>query len=149
METMATRAKSNTSTTALAPALLEALAKWETAKTALDTAKVREAELRQEVFGLAFPKAKEGTNTLALFSGWALKGVRTINRTIDVAALPAVLVELREEGVVADALVDYKPSLNLAQYRALPTDKRKVFEQALTIKDGTPSLKIVPPKAKE
>ena len=146
---MATRAKSSAEVATPSPELLERLAKWSDAKAALDTAKVREAQLRQEVFGLAFPKAKEGTNTVALLSGWKLNGKRTINRTVDVAALPAVLDELRKLDVVADALVDYQPSLNLAQYRALPTDKRKVFEQALTIKDGTPSLEIVPPKAKE
>lgn len=145
---MATRAKSNPEA-APPPELLERLTAWKAAKDALDTAKVREAQLRQEVFAAAFPKAKEGTNTLPLLNGWKLNGKRTINRTLDVAALPAVLDELRKLDVVADALVDYKPSLNLSMYRALPTDKRKVFEQALTIKDGTPSLEIVPPKAKE
>lgn len=110
-----------------------------------------EQALRKEVMALFFPDAKEGANTVDLEAGWKLKGTHKIDRKIDESALPAVKSQLREMKINPDDLVEMKPSLNTKNYRSLQTlnpEACKVFEQALTIKPGSPTLELIAPKEK-
>ena len=109
----------------------------------------QELELRKAVMAEFFPAAKEGVNNLDMGQGWTLKGTYKVDRKIDEAALPAVKEQLRELGVSADTLVKYKPEVATTIYKALPEQARLVFDTALTIKPGSPTVELVPPKEKK
>lgn len=129
------------------------LQEWHQAVLAAQEAKkVVEAEqaLRKEVMALFFPEPVEGTNKFELEAGWSLKATHKIERKVDEAALPAVLQQLREMGVNPDPLIRTKPDLDTRAYRSLVQsnpDAAHVFEQALTIKPGSPTVELIPPKA--
>jgi len=129
------------------------LQEWHQAVLAAQEAKkVVEAEqsLRKEVMSLFFPEPVEGTNKFELEAGWSLKATHKIERKVDEAALPAVLQQLREMGVNPDPLIRTKPDLDTKAYKSLVQinpDAAHVFEQALTIKPGSPTVELVPPKA--
>lgn len=112
-------------------------------------AKVKEEqELRRKAIELAFPEAKEGTNTLDLGNGWRLKANVKISRKVDEAALPAVKEKLAEMHVNADRLINYKPDLVLKEYRTLTKEQQVVMDEALEIKPSMPELALLEP-AKE
>lgn len=129
------------------------LQEWHQAVLAAQEAKkVVEAEqaLRKEVMALFFPEPVEGTNKFELEAGWSLKATHKIERKVDEAALPAVLQQLREMGVNPDPLIRTKHDLDTKAYKSLAQinpDAAHVFEQALTIKPGSPTVELVPPKA--
>lgn len=122
---------------------------WQATKDQADMLAEQEMKLRKELFAEVFPEPKEGVNHFELGNGYKLDGDYKINRNMDEAALPAVLAELRARQVNTDTLVKYKPSLSISAYKALPDDMRLLFDQCLEIKPGSPSLKIVAPKAKK
>lgn len=131
---------------------MKLLEEWRLAKAEVDSVKpiiAKEQELRKQVFTAFYPAPKEGTNTIDLAEGWRLKGVYKLDRKIDEAALPAVAEQLREMGVNVDTLVKWTPDLKTATYKELTAEQRAVFDQALIIKPGTPTIELVPPKAKE
>jgi len=128
------------------------LNEWTAALAAANVAKLavaREQELRKEVMALFFPAPEEGVNNLPLEAGWTLKATHKLERKLDEAALPAVLKQLREMGVNPDTLIRTKPELETKAYKSLaqinPAAVR-VFEQALTIKPGSPVVELIPPK---
>lgn len=129
------------------------LQEWHQAVLAAQEAKkVVEAEkaLRKEVMALFFPEPVEGTNKFELEAGWSLQATHKIERKVDEASLPAVLQQLREMGVNPDPLIRTKPDLDTKAYKSLVQvnpDAAHVFEQALTIKPGSPTVELVPPKA--
>lgn len=127
------------------------LTEWQTAMAEAVKAKPiieKEQALRKEVFALFFPAPVEGTNKFDLLEGWELKGTYKIDRKVDEAAVPAVTEALREMGVNADLLISYEPKLKTATYRELTAEQRVVFDQALTIKPGSPTLELIAPKVK-
>lgn len=129
------------------------LQEWHQAVLAAQEAKkVVEAEkaLRKEVMALFFPEPVEGTSKFELEAGWSLKATHKIERKVDEASLQAVLQQLREMGVNPDPLIRTKPDLDTKAYKSLVQvnpDAAHVFEQALTIKPGSPTVELVPPKA--
>lgn len=125
---------------------------WNTAVAQVATCKpliAQEQELRKAVMAEFFPTPKEGVNNLDMGQGWTLKGTYKIDRKVDEAALPAVKEQLRELGINADTLVKYKPELATTSYKALPEQARLIFDTALTIKPGSPTLELIPPKEKK
>lgn len=107
-----------------------------------------EMELRKEIFSMAFPSPKEGTNNSELQGKWILKGTYKLDRKIDEAALPAVLEQLRKQNVVTELLVKYEPKLSATNYKALSIENQRIFDQAMTIKPASPTLELIPPKTK-
>ena len=99
-----------------------------------------------EIFNSVFTEPKEGVNRVDIANGWKLKADYKYYRNIDEAALPAILKQLPEGS--ADRLVKYKPELKVRDYKALTEEQRKIFDEALVIKPGTPSLSIESPKQK-
>lgn len=87
----------------------------------------------------------EGTNSYDLPAGWVLKGKHTINRSVDVASLTQLTPLLREKGYAIDKLIRYKPELAITEYKKLTDAERCVFDQVLTIKNGSPGIEIVLP----
>ena len=125
---------------------LAKLTEWTQVSATLDAAKAREMELRKELFGFAFPTPLEGTNKAELPGNWMLKGVYKLNRDLDLTALAAVNEEMVKLQVNPDTLVKYKPELITGAYKALSDQARLVYDQALIVKVGSPSLELVAPK---
>lgn len=126
-------------------------AQWYQAKKAADKAVAVEKALRADLVALAFPNGlKEGAKNKAdLPESWQLSVTGVVNRSIDEAALGAA-IELVEEktGVKLDAndLIRYKPELKVAEYKKLSEEVRKLFDNALVIKDGSPQVEVKLPK---
>jgi len=130
---------------------LALLKEWdELKKQMFDFAPVvaREMQVRKDIFALAFPTPKEGTNTTDLPNDWKIKGIYKLDRKIDEAALPAVLEELRKLGINPDPLIKWKPDLVTGDYKALSPANKAIFDQALTTKPASPTVELIPPKEK-
>lgn len=126
------------------------LAEWEKAEAAVPAAAqiiAREQALRKKVIASVFPAPSEGVNKLDLANGWALKATCPVTRTVDDAAFDLLRPKLAELGVIADTLVKTKLSLETKAYRSLSDATRALVDEALTIKPGSYTLELVPPKA--
>jgi hypothetical protein len=108
--------------------------------------KALEAKIRTEMLTNFFKNPKEGTNNQPLRNDWKVTCKLTVNRKCDEAAFAAVFKQL-PKGFKAN-LIDFKPSLKLAAYKKLSDVHRKIFDEALIIKNGSASLTVVPPKVK-
>lgn len=105
-----------------------------------------ELKLRRAVVAACFPDGQdkhEGTSNLEVWPGWVLKTVVKISRQVDEASLPAVKEQLQKMMVNADSLVRLKPEVVLKAYRELGDEMKKVFDQCLVIKLGSPQLELV------
>lgn len=125
------------------------LAEWEKAKAAVPAAALvisREQELRKKVIATVFPEPAEGVNKFDLANGWALKATCPVTRTVDDAAFDLLRPKLAELGVIADTLVKTKLSLETKSYKSLSDATRALVDEALTIKPGSYTLELVPPK---
>jgi len=128
----------------------EDLSEWYRLQDELKRIKASEMLLRQKIFGAYFQSPVEGTNSAPLTDGWVLKGKYTINRDIDPGAFGAMKEQFIAAGIAYDAMVQYKPSLVLKEYRTLTEEQRQLFDRALIVKPGSPALEIVlPAKAKK
>lgn len=105
-------------------------------------------KLRIEIAQTCFPKPKEGVNQLNLGNGYKLKVEHKVNRSIDVAALTAFKDTFEGANINVDELVRYKPELAIGKFKALPENLQVIFGQCLTIRDGTPTVTLVEPKAR-
>lgn len=129
------------------------LTEWYNLKEQLNKIKTAEMLLRTKIFRGMFKDPKEGTNSVPLAEGWVLKGKRTINREVDMAALnvnaavdPATgMSRLTSNGIHPESLIKWKPELVLANYRTLTEEQQAIFNECLVIKDGSPALEIVLP----
>jgi hypothetical protein len=127
--------------------LFSKIGRWNELQGQLSSIKDAEMKLRKEIFDACFPSPTEGTNNAEMPEGWTLKGTYKLTRSLDEAALPAVVSELHKHKVSTDTLITYKPSLSLSAYKKLDPRWQKVLEQAMEIKPGAPSLELVPPKS--
>jgi hypothetical protein len=131
----------------------ETLTLWYAALKEAEVAKLivaNEQLIRKSVAAIFFLEPEEGTNTYDLEQGWKLKLTHRINRKVDEAVLDSVKVQLKELNINMDTLVSYSPKLETKTYKGLKKvnpDAAKVFEQALIIKDESPTLELLPPKA--
>jgi hypothetical protein len=129
------------------------LMEWQQAMESAEAAKVmvaREQALRKEVVEMFFPTPVEGTNNFELAAGYKLKLTYKLDRKLDDAALPAVMQKVRDLGINTDELLSFKPSLDTKAYRVftqLHPEASKVFDEALTVKPGSPVLELVAPKS--
>lgn len=122
------------------------LEEWYVLQEQMKKDKAREMELRIKIFGAFFPEPEEGTNSFDLPEKWVLKGKRTINRNVDIAAFTALRPSLEAAGIRVVELVEFKPALSISQYRKLTDEQTHLVDQFLIIKDGAPALEIVLPK---
>lgn len=121
------------------------LARWQKASQILAQMKEEEMSLRKEIFSLAFPHAKEGTNTMPLENGWKLVAVHKINRTLDVAAFDNARQSMADIGIDPRELIKYSPELVTGEYNKLSEDQKQLVDFCLTSKPGAPSLTLKPP----
>lgn len=120
--------------------------RWYIVQEQLSKLKNEEQMLRNKIFKGMFTNPVEGTNTVELEDGYALKGKRVINRTVDEAAFKASVEELAKNGIATDRIIKFKPELVVKEYRTLTDEQRNLFDCVLIIKDGMPGLEIVKPK---
>ena len=127
--------------------LFSKIGRWTQLSQQLAAIKDEEMKLRKELFEECFPSPTEGTATVDMPEGWKLKGTYKLTRSLDEAALPAVIAELHKHKVSTDQLITYKPNLSLSAYRKMDDKWRKVLEQAMEIKPGGPALELGAPKS--
>lgn len=118
---------------------------WAWAGVAKDLAELKEQEmtLRKELVTAFQPKRKVGTATINLPADWKIKIVQKDTVNIDEAALPAALEEM-EDGS-EDSLIKYKPTLVAAEYKRLDSEQKKLLDEALMTKPGSPTLTLIAP----
>ena len=122
----------------------EDMFKWYELKLLLAKTKSAEMLLRKKIFEFFFPEPVEGTNTAQLENDFLLKGGFAYDRQIDEAAWAAISKKLVKAGVkTPDVLVHWKPSLVKSEYDKLTEAQRHIMDQALVIKESSPSLEIV------
>lgn len=117
------------------------LNEWYAAKKQLDHFKVEEMRLRKEVFDLAFPSPKLGTNKIKLNHDMALVGEFKLNYRIDKPAL----LSMRSEPNIApllDEVIDYRPEVRGGAFEKLPTPDKNLLSGCITSAAGSPSLEI-------
>lgn len=120
-----------------------------------ELARIKNAEmlLRTKIFRGLFENPVEGTNKHNLAEGWVLKATHTIRRDVDMGSLQAYTTQnpetnmskLTEVGINPELLFKWKPELAVREYRKLSEEQRKVLDNVLIIKDGSPGLEIVLP----
>lgn len=131
------------------PVTLQDLTVWFQMVEQLNKLKATEMLMRKRIFNAYFPDPKEGTNTFLLPDGYQLKGVHVVNRKVDEPALTVLTPAFQEKQLKLDDLIQRKPTLSVSAYRELTDEERTLFDQALIIDIGSPSLKIEdPPKKK-
>lgn len=125
---------------------LEDIILWNKMKQELSDLKDAEMALRKRIYRAKVMAPHEGTNTVLLPNGWSLKANRVIDRKVDIGAA-RVLSEADgpfvKASIVADTLIKWEPKLDIKPYKALIPEARKVFDQCLIIKDGSPSLELI------
>lgn len=130
---------------------------WQAAVEALAVAKDAEATLRRQVLAEAFafePEAlREGTENFELGSGYKLKAVFKIARSLNNSddAVDKALTRIEKTGAegqfVAERLVKWKPELSVSEYKKLPDKLKKIIDEVVTSKEATPSLELIAPKS--
>lgn len=123
---------------------LNLITEWKESVAVLHRAKGNEAALRRKVLSAFCPEPQEGTNKVELPSGWKLNVKQPYSYKVDEAALDAMRQSL-PPGTV-DQLVRFKPELDKRAYKGLVEQHRNIFDEALIIKPGSPSLELVAPK---
>lgn len=137
----------------------ELLARWQSEKLLLDRAKADELKHRIDFVRFAFSKDKlEGTERIELHNGYVARGVKYLvykfvsrneGETAEEALKGAIdaLVESGPEGVfVARRLIRFTPELVVGEYKKLPTRLREIMDRVIEVREGTPTLEIIPPK---
>lgn len=125
------------------------LAEWYKMQEELKKLRSKEMLLRQKIFKFFFPDPKEGTNSHNMADGYVLKGKYGLNRDIDPGAFQVLRDTFEGAGIRPDSLVQYKPFLVKREYNTLTEEQRRLFDQALIVKPGSPSLEIVLPKRRK
>ena len=126
--------------------IISMLTEWYNVKQQLDTLKKQESTLRKQVFEAAFEDPKEGTNTLKLPDGWALKAQHVVNRSVDAASFKSLTLKLEEMGVDTEKLVKFKPELSKSAYNKLTDEQLLLMNECVIARPGTPQLSITQPK---
>lgn len=105
----------------------------------------QEMFLRKKIAAALFPNPEEGVNKFELAGGYVLKYGHTLERKIDEGALAALTDKFEELNISKDDLIRLKPELEKKAYNKLSDEQRKVFDLALVIKPGSPTMEIVLP----
>ena len=122
---------------------------WLLAKKEKAAATLTESTLRHKIFNFFFPMPTEKTQNAALGGGYGLKGKQDTNRSVDPGVLQAMGQKFVDAGINLGVLVKWKPELAVSEYRKLTDAQRVLFDECLTIKEGSITLDFVEPKVKE
>lgn len=121
------------------------VARWNDAKTALESAKQQESDLREAIISEKFKDSELGTTNLDLGHGYKLKAV--IKQTISLDKkedVEAMLIKLDEN--VRSRLFKYEWKMSEGEYKKLEDKDRLIVDTVITKKPAKPSLELVAPK---
>lgn len=104
------------------------------------------------------PSVTKGTVNIDLGNGWKAKAVKKENVSfiknaegkIDTTFISQTLDKfcLVDGGrLMAERLVKWNPEFSLSEYKQLPGDLKKLADEMIEIKAGSPTLEIIPPKS--
>lgn len=126
---------------------------WLSAQESLNHFKKMEADLRneilKEVFNFNSDDLREGTENFDLGSGYSLKASFKITKSFvkeisKVKAILAVIENAFPEGnYIVNRLVKWRPSLSASEYKTLPEEIRKIFDELIISKEAMPTLEMV------
>lgn len=120
-----------------------ALTAWDEAKRNMDAWTIKERALRQQIFAVAFPEPKVGTNKLKISHGMALIGDYRINYRIDKPLLEAMANDPKIVPVIAEVIA-YRPEVKDGAWRKLPTTDKMLIAEAITETPGLPGIELKP-----
>lgn len=141
---------------------------WKDAKATLETAKVAEMDLRQQVAKMLFPEPKKGTQRHDLGGGYAVKLVHKINYKLgdkekvdkkgdkvpineQVEIVMEAVEKCGNEGAfLVDRLIKTSYDLSVTEYNQLEpgSQVKKLIDSILITSDGAPTIEIEEPKVK-
>lgn len=133
-------------TTLDVPATQKDIERWWVVAEEMAKLKEEEMKLRKKIFGTYFPTPKEGVNTLPMTNSFVMKGTYKIERKIVEEAYKTLLPDFQKAGLPLEDLVKMRPDLSVGVYKKLDAKQQKLFDKALEIKPGAPTLEIVKPK---
>jgi len=122
----------------------ELIAKWQKAKTELDTYKKLESELRDKIVDRVFSGRGEGTTEEELGAGFKIKCKQGYSYKVDEDVLKDVLKELPRG--IKKKLIKTSVSLIQKGYANLDEDDQAIFDPCLTLTPSKPQLEITAPK---
>ena len=120
---------------------------WNDIKELLDDVKKIEASLRKELLESYFAAREEGTTTVELGHEWKVRCKQSCTRSIDKKKIDDVMKLIPAS--IRKTLVKFEPKLVVAEYRKLSPEVKAIFDDALTLKNGSATLELVPPKTVE
>lgn len=123
----------------------EDLQEWAVLKAIAKEAAENEMRKRRELIAKYFPVKAEGSVTRKTPMGLSVAVTFTVNRSIDKGILTAFTPQLEEAKVSLDAIIKNKPELVVSAYRTLTDAQRTLFDQVMTIKEGTPQITVTVP----
>lgn len=129
-----------------APATQKDLERWYVVAKQMEDLKEEEMKLRKKIFNTYFPTPHEGVNSVPMTDGYVLKGTYKIDRKVVEELFVLHAEEFKKAKLPVKDLVLFKPSLSVSEYRLLDEKQRKMFDKALDIKPGAPTLEVVRPK---
>lgn len=115
-------------------------------------AKIKDLEMaqRKELSAELFPDPEVGTQHYDLGGGYKVTFVHKMDTKLDAAAFALIQPEIEALGDHAkeqlSTTVSYKPSLVMEGYDKLTDDVKELFDEAVTVKPASPSMKLVVPK---
>lgn len=116
---------------------------WDKVQAEMKALKAKEMLIRQRIYRGIFARPDEGTNKHTFDDGSLLKATRVIDRKVEIGAMQALAAKdgpFQEAGINANVLIKWTPELVIKEYRKLTPAQVLIFDQALIIKDGSPSL---------
>lgn len=122
--------------------LSELLDQWHHAESQVTEWTLRERALRSEIFQLAFPTPRRGTNKRPLPYNMALVGQHKINLTVDQGACEATRSLISQP--LFERVVQYTPKIVQGEYFKLLPNDLALFSQFVTEKPGLPTLNLKP-----
>lgn len=128
------------------PATQKDIERWYVVAEQMTKLKEEEMTLRKKIFGTYFQTPEEGVNILPMTDGFVMKGTYKIDRKIVEEAYKTLLLDFQKAGLPLEDLVKMEPKLSVSAYKKLDAKQQKLFDKALEIKPGAPTLEIVKPK---
>lgn len=129
-----------------APATQKDIERWYVVAEQLAKAKEEEMTLRKKIAKTYFPDPVEGVNDVPMSDGWVMKMTYKIDRKIISEKFALLQDEFKTAKLPLKDLVRFKPDLAVGEYKKLTEEQRKLFDKAMEIKPGAPTLEITKPK---
>ncbi len=108
----------------------------------------RQRDIRLYIVAKYFARSPEGTATLPLEFGKALKAGINITRTVNKTALDEFNKTNTSNSLKAalDDLLTYDPKVSVTKWKALDPETKLALADIVIEKDGLPTLEIATPK---